>query len=49
MNIAEADNEWFDERAGILQFDAGLTRDAAEKEALMQWIEWRGHVPEDGV
>jgi hypothetical protein len=29
--------EWFGERAGIAEFDAGMTRHEAEKEAYRLW------------
>lgn len=32
--LSEDELEEFDERAGILEFDAGLTREEAEREAL---------------
>lgn len=34
LALAEADREWREERAGILQFDAGFDRAAAEAIAL---------------
>lgn len=30
------DQEWFDERAGILEFDANLTREEAERRAYLE-------------
>lgn len=36
--LSEADLEAFEERAAILEYDAGLSREDAEKQAW-QWIE----------
>ena len=33
---AEFDPEWLDERAGILEFDAGFTRAEAERRAFLE-------------
>lgn len=33
---ATFDQEWFDERAGIFQFEAGLTREEAERRAYLE-------------
>jgi hypothetical protein len=37
---AEFDKEWFDERAGILEFDAGLPRAEAERRAYLEVTKW---------
>lgn len=39
--LTDADIEWIEERAGILEFDAGLTREEAEKEALRLFREYQ--------
>ena len=39
--MTESDIEWIAERAGILEFEAGMTRMAAEARAMELWIEWR--------
>ena len=38
---APFDQEWFDERAGILEFDAGFTREEAERRAYLEVTTWR--------
>lgn len=40
--LDEAQREQFDERAGILEFDAGLTRPLAEAMALLEVIRLHG-------
>jgi hypothetical protein len=37
--------EWFGERAGIAEFDAGMTRHEAEKEAYKLWRKRWPNVP----
>lgn len=37
---AAFDQEWFDERAGILEFDAGFTREEAERRAMEEVTKW---------
>jgi|GEM_PF-5517224 len=32
---SEGDREWWEERAAILEYDAGMTRDEAENEAFL--------------
>lgn len=39
--MTDADLEWIEERAGILQFDAGLSPRAALLEARRLWMAWR--------
>ena len=34
--LTESQREWYEERAGILEFDGGFTREVAEIEALIQ-------------
>ena len=41
--MTDDDRESYEERAAILEFDAGVSRDEAEKEAMRQV----GIVPED--
>ena len=41
--MTDDDREAYEERAAILEFDAGMSRDEAEKEAMLQL----GIVPED--
>jgi hypothetical protein len=41
--MTDDDREAYEERAAILEFDAGMSRDEAEKEAMRQI----GIVPED--
>lgn len=41
--MTDDDREAYEERAAILEFDAGMSRDEAEKEAMRQV----GIVPED--
>ena len=41
--MTDDDREAYEERAAILEFDAGMSRDEAEKEAMRQ----AGIVPED--
>lgn len=38
---APFDQEWLDERAGILEFDAGLSRPEAERRAYLEVTTWR--------
>lgn len=38
---ADFDREWFEERAGILEFDAGYPRHEAEKLAYMEVTLWQ--------
>jgi hypothetical protein len=40
-DTAAFDQEWFDERAGILEFDAGFTREEAERRAYLEVTTWR--------
>jgi len=40
MPIAETDREWIEERAAILEFDAGLLRSQADAEALRMWRDY---------
>lgn len=40
--LTHAQREFFEERAGILEFDAGLPRAKAEREALAQTREFYG-------
>lgn len=42
-NMTEEDLEGYEERAAILEFDAGMSRQEAEQEAMRQM----GIVPED--
>jgi hypothetical protein len=37
--MTEDDKEYFEERAAILEFDAGYSRGEAEKEALRMMLE----------
>ncbi len=37
---AEFDREWFEERAGILEFDAGFPRQEAERLTMMEVSKW---------
>ena len=34
------DQEWLDERAGILEFDAGFSRQEAERRAYLEVTKW---------
>lgn len=40
MRIDESAREFYEERAGILQFDAKLSRLEAEREAYRQTLQW---------
>jgi hypothetical protein len=40
QQIPEAWRSWFDERAAILEYDAGLSRAAAEEQALRCLQDW---------
>lgn len=37
---APFDREWFEERAGILEYDAGFTRQEAERRAMKEVSKW---------
>ena len=37
--------EWFEERAGILEFDAGFERAEAERKAVEMWEEYATSCP----
>lgn len=32
--------EWIEERAALLEFEAGLTRELADRRAAEQWLEY---------
>lgn len=34
LNLTEDENEYWEERAAILEYEHGMTREAAEKEAM---------------
>lgn len=40
-SLNETDREWFEERAGILEFDAHYPRDVAEQKALEMLLEYK--------
>lgn len=40
ITAADFDREWFEERAGILEFDAGYPRHEAEKLAYLEVTKW---------
>ncbi len=46
VSLDEALQEQFEERAGLLEFDAGLNRQLAEALALLEIIRLRGWPPE---
>jgi len=39
--LSEEERDWFEERAGILEFDARYSREYAEKVAMMMLIQQR--------
>jgi len=40
QGAASFDHEWFDERAAIYEFDAGFTREEAERRVLKEVTKW---------
>jgi len=46
------DWEWIEERAAILEHDAGLDREVADRLARIMWVSWRGDggvIGRDGI
>jgi hypothetical protein len=43
--VSEEQREEFEERAGILEFDAGMSREEAERVAMAMIVEKEAHEP----
>jgi hypothetical protein len=41
-HVEQARAEWLEERAAIMEYDGGLTREQAEREAAKLLAKWKG-------